>query len=180
VRILYLRTSVVSGKVTGSDHAGKQVTLQEDPFPFDTFKQKVTTTTSAGGDYTFTVQPALNTRYRVVAKTTPDVTSAIALVQVVPRLSLSVSDGSVSKGAKVAFSGRISPAHDGRTVLLQRRTSTGSWATLRSVTLVDDGTERSKYSATLRVSSSGVYRTVFKADADHGTAKSSARKVTVS
>jgi hypothetical protein len=180
VRILYLRTSVVSGKVTGSDHAGKQVTLQEDPYPFDSFKAKATATTDAGGDYTFTVQPSANTRYRVIAKTTPDVTSATALVQVVPRLSLSVSDGSVSKGSRVTFGGRLAPAHDGGVVLLQRRTSTGSWATLSSVTLGDDGTARSKYAASMRVQSTGVYRTLFKADADHGTAKSSARRVTVS
>jgi plastocyanin len=179
-RILYGRTSAIAGKITGQDHAGKTVTLQEDGYPFDTFKPVKTTTSSAGGDYTFTVQPALNTRYRVVAKTTPDVTSAIALVQVVARVSLSVSDGSVKPGTKVTFSGKVTPAHDGRTVQFQRRSSSGSWATLKTLTLADDGTTRSKYSTTLKVRSTGVYRTIFKADADHGTGKSKARTVTVS
>jgi len=179
-RVLYGRTSVIAGKITGKEHGGKTVTLQEDGFPFDTFKPVKTATSSGNGDYTFTVQPALNTRYRVVAKTTPDVTSPVALVQVVARVSLSVSDGSVKRGTAVTFSGKLTPAHDGRTVQFQRRTSSGSWATLKTLTLADDGTTRSKYATTLKVRSTGVYRTIFKADADHGTGKSKARTVTVS
>lgn len=179
-RVLLGRTTVIAGKITGADHAGKTVTLQEDGYPFDGFKAVRTTTSGSGGDYTFSVIPTLNTRYQVVAKTTPDVTSPAASVQVVPRVSLAVSDSSVKPGTKVRFSGKVTPAHDGRTVLLQRRSSSGSWSTLRTVALVDDGTARSKYATTLRVKSTGVYRTVFKADADHGTGKSKARTVTVS
>ena len=179
-RILFGRTSAISGKITGQDHAGKTVTLQEDGFPFDTFRSVKTAVSASGGDYSFTVQPALNTRYRVVAKTTPDVTSSNVLVQVVPRISLGLSDGSVRPSTTVTFSGKVTPAHDGGSVLFQRRTSSGSWTTLKTLTLLDDGTTRSKYSVKLRVRSTSVYRTVFKADADHGTGKSKARTVTVS
>src|SRR5262245_20506387 len=68
VRILYGRTSTITGKITGQDHAGKTVTLQEDDFPFENFRSVKTAVSGSGGDYSFTVQPALNTRYRVVAK----------------------------------------------------------------------------------------------------------------
>ena len=180
LRIAFGGTSTISGKLTGNDHAGKTITLQEDVFPFDVFKAVKTATTNSGGDFSFAVQPGANTRYRAVAKTSPDVTSGSVLVAVVPRLTLSANDASVSRGTIVTFSGRLTPAHDGRTVLFQRRSSTGSWVTLRTVVLQDDGTLRSKYSTSLKVRSTGVYRTVFKADADHGTAKSSGRRVSVS
>ena len=180
VRVLFGRTTVLAGKVTGADHAGKTVTLQEDGYPFDGFKASKTTTTAAGGDYSFSVIPALNTRYQVVAKTTPDVQSGVVFVQVVPRVSLAVSDGSIKQGTVVRFTGTVAPAHNGGTVLLQRRASSGSWSTIKTLTLAAAGTSRSSYSTSMRVKSTTVYRTVFKADADHGTGKSKPRTVTVS
>ncbi len=180
-RLLFGRTTVLSGKLTGPDHAGKVVSVEEDGYPFDTFKALApTATTDANGDWRLTVQPALNTRYRAMAKTSPTTTSANILVQVVKRVSLTASDRSANRGQKITFSGKVSPAHDGQAVVFQRRSSSGSWVTLRSVVLQDDGAVRSRYTVSMRVRSTGVYRTVAKADADHGTGKSRALRVTVS
>ncbi len=181
MRVLFGRTAVLSGKLTGPDHAGKVVSVEEDGYSFDTFKAvAVTATTDANGDWRLTAQPGLNTRYRAVAKTSPTTNSAAILVQVVKRVSLTASDRSANRGQKITFSGKASPAHDGQTVVFQRRSSTGSWLTLRSAVLQDDGAARSRYAVSMRVRSTGVYRTVAKADADHGTGKSRALRVTVS
>ena len=179
-RVLFGGKALLSGKLTGPDQAGKVVTVQEDGYPFDTFKPLATTaTTDANGDWRLTVQPGLNSRYRAVAKTSPDTTSANVVVQVIKRVSLTANDLTVRRGQKVVFSGKVSPSHDGQAVLFQRRSSSGSWVTLRSGVLEDAGTVSSRYSISMRVRSTGVYRAVAKADADHGTGKSRALRVTV-
>ncbi len=179
-RLLFGANALLSGNLSGPDHAGKAVTVQEDGYPFDTFRTLGTTaTTDANGDWRLTVQPSLNSRYRAVAKTSPDTTSGSVAVQVFKRVSMTANDRTARRGQKIVFSGKVSPSHDGQAVLFQRRSSSGSWVTLRSAVLEDAGAVNSRYALSRRVRSTGIYRAVAKADADHGTGKSRAVRVTV-
>ncbi|MGH3470722.1 MAG: hypothetical protein ACRDPG_01585 [Nocardioidaceae bacterium] len=58
----------VSGRVTTAGHglAGQAVALQANRFPYKGFVTVRHATTSSTGSFSFVVQPALNTRYRVV------------------------------------------------------------------------------------------------------------------
>lgn len=68
-------TSTISGQLTNAA-VGTTVTLQQSPHPFTAFTDVGTpVATDATGAYAFTVTPGLNTRYRVVAQSTPPVTS---------------------------------------------------------------------------------------------------------
>ena len=170
--IVWGRSTVITGGVRGAG-AGVLVDLQSDPFPFSDaeFAKEATVPTDAKGNYRFAPMPKLNTRYRTVAQNSPPVTSAVAPVLVQIRVKVGVSDSTPRRGSLVTFSGSACPQHDGNLVYLQRRTSTGSFATVARTKLVDAGDTCSKYSRKLRVYSDGVYRVKVSSagDGDHMT-----------
>jgi hypothetical protein len=97
------------------------------------------------------------------------------------RLSVSfkVSDSTPKKGARVRFYGTAAPAHDGKPVLIQKRTASG-YKTVTRTTLLDNGTATSKYSKRLRIRSSGTYRVVVQSvDQDHDDGASRSRTLRV-
>ncbi len=78
------------------------------------------------------------------------------------------------------FSGRVCPEHDGTTVSIQRR-SNGRFRTIRRTTLRDiPNVACSSYRSVIRIRSTGRYRTVIGAHADHARGVSPARRATVS
>jgi hypothetical protein len=170
----------IAGQVVG--RPGTKVELEQTPFPFtDPFKNVAQGTTDAAANYSFQVSPTLNTRYHVLAKS-PPATSADVTVLVRTKVGLRLGDRTPRRGARVRFSGSVLPAHDGKAVRIQRRTSAG-WKTiatplLRAATPLA-GVARSKYSKRIRIRRSGVYRTVMPADGDHARGKSRKRRATV-
>lgn len=178
--VLYGRSVVISGRLKGKDDVGKIILLRQNPYPFAGYVDVGTAVTVANGNYSFTVVPKLNTRFRVTATTTtPPTTSGELLQTVKPRVSLRLSDSTPARGQKVVFSGFVTPAHDGKLVRIQRRTSTGSFSTIARVRLRDDGDLRSKYSRSIRLYRSGVFRVAFLADLDHAAGTSSTRTARV-
>lgn len=173
--------TLLNGTLTGPDAGGVRVDLQQDPFPFDGFKNAgVTTTTDANGNFTMSVKPGLLTRYQVTAKAKPQVSSPLVDVRVRPAITLAVNDATARRGQRVRFSGSVTPAHDGAKVLLQRRIGTGSFRTIATLTLVKSTVAgRSDFSRRLRVRRTAVYRVRMPADADHTRATSARRKVRV-
>jgi hypothetical protein len=88
---------------------------------------------------------------------------------------LRVSDRTPRAGQRVRFYGTAAPQHDGRTVRLQRQTSTGSWTTVARTSLRDAGDERSSFSHRMRVRRDGVYRARVYRDANHATGTSGSK-----
>ena len=166
--VLWGRSVTITGGLKGNDSAGKTIELQHDPFPFGTTYEKVaTTTTNADGDYTFSVVPDRNTNYRTVAKLEPEQLSPNLTVGVKMRVTRQVSDSTPNVGQVVTFTGRVRPAHDGRTAYIQRRRSDGSWRTKATTVLKDGGDVDSVYSHELRITRDGVYRVLVKTHGDH-------------
>lgn len=160
--------TALNGQLTAtSPVAGVKVTLQADPFPFGKFTNLTSTTTDAQGNYGFLgVKPTMNTRYRAVADTKPKTTSSAATALVRPKVTLSISDRTPATGTKITLSGSVWPAHDGRPILIQRRTSSG-WKTLNTVTLADAGADRSTYTLQRSAKRDVVYRARLAAHDDH-------------
>lgn len=180
------RATTISGKVNGPENAGVEVTLEENPYPYTGgFKPtRLETTTNPTGGYTLSVIPAVNTRYRVTAKTKPPVTSPATAVTVRVKVTLRLSDLTPALGQRVRFSGFVSPAHDGKVAKIQRRTSTGTWKTVARATLVAatpaGGVTRSKFSKRLRINRTGTYRArVRPGDGDHAAGNSPRRRARV-
>ena len=165
------RMTTISGRLGGTDVASKTIELGENPYPFSGgFKSVGTATTDAEGDYSFQVTPNEHTSYRTRAEVEPPETSAAEIVRVRMRISRSVDDRTPERGQEVTFSGRVSPAHDGMNVFIQRRRPSGAWRTRATAVLVDAGPTAetaSAYSAALTINRDGVFRAVVRADADH-------------
>jgi hypothetical protein len=180
--VTYGRSAVISGKVTGRKGGGIQVVLQEQAYPYTTpFKPTgAVTNTGSNGQYAFTVLPLTGTHYRVLANTAPPLTSATVTVGVRYAVSLSVSSRSVHRGTVVRFSGSVRPAANGRTVLIQRLSSTGVYRTVaRAVLRATTSSTHSAYSERLRIFRSGVYRVRIRAHLAYGASNSPSRNITV-
>lgn len=179
--------SVVSGVLTGPLNAHVKVTLEANPAPYTAgFKPSATTTTGAMGAYSLSVTPSATTHYRVVAKTKPEVTSPIAAVTVRVKVGMRLSTRTPTFRQLVTFSGTVTPAHNGKVVAIQRRTSTGTWTTVATQTLVAaapvNGVAVSSYSRQMRLVRNATYRArMTPADGDHaiGTSLSTTAKVRV-
>ena len=180
--VVFSETTVLSGTLTGPSAAGTAVTLEEDttiPLGDKFTPTGERATTAADGAYSFSVQPDVNTQYRVVAKTAPNTESEPRLVQVRPKVDLAVSDRTPKKGARVRFSGVVLPAHDDAVARIQRRRS-GGWKTVAKTTLADDGDAQSTYRKRVRVGKDGTYRVKVAKDADHAAGLSPRVKINVS
>jgi hypothetical protein len=155
--------TVVSGKLTGNNNNGRQATLAEDPFPYgDGYTNVATATTAANGDYAFPRRfPATNRNYRVTVQGR----QAFTGVRVRMRVSFAV--------------GFVAPKHDGRTALIQRRSATGRWGTVRRTLLTATTGNRSRYSASLVIRRTGTYRVRVGSDGDHITGTSRTRTLSV-
>lgn len=166
----------LSGKLTGGNNSGRNVIVEKDQFPIDTFENAGTTQTNASGDWTFADKPAANTRYRARSG---NAVSKTVDVMVRPAISLKLSDRTPAVGQRVVFSGQLCPEHDGTAVALQRRVGQ-QWRTVRSPVLKDvPGGTCSSYSRGLRLRKDSAWRVHFNGDADHVAGNSRVRRVDV-
>jgi hypothetical protein len=166
----------LSGKLTGSNVDGRNVRVQADEFPVDSFSNEGNATTNATGDWSLVVKPNANTRYRARVG---NLDSANLDVTVLPRVSLRLSDRTPAVGQRVRFSGRVCPEHDTVAIALQRRSSTG-WQTISSPVLADiPNVACSSYSVTRRVRRDGRFRARFLGDADHAASNSRVKRARV-
>ena len=166
----------ITGKVDG---APVEVRLQVSATPTGTFTTVATGRTEKNGRYRLVHRPAINTYFRVLAATTPASQSPNLLVRVSPLVGLRVSDSTPAIGQRVRFSGIVRPAHNGRTVQVQRRSATGTWVTVARPTLRAVDSATSRYAVTLRVRRTAVYRTRILGHADHAAGVSRERTLTV-
>ena len=93
------------------------------------------------------------------------------------RVSLSVSDSTPKRGQLVRFSGVVSPAANGRLLLLQRRGSDGVFRTSGRTTLLPRTATSVQFSLSKRIFRSGVYRAHIGADASHEPGNSRTRSL---
>ena len=168
----------LTGDVKGAK-AGVVVTLQERPFPATAFATVATATTDDKGRYTFSQRPRVNTTYRVLAATQPPAQSAELLVRVSPLVGFKVSDTTPKRGSRVSFAGTVRPAHDGRSVSIQRKRADGSFVTVARTSLRDAGSTFSRYSRRIRVKRTGTYRVRILGHNDHAQGVSRERTLTV-
>jgi hypothetical protein len=183
--VTFGKATTIAGRLTGPDSAGTRVELEQNPFPFTgAFSTNSNTTTDASGNYSFQVSPPVNTRFRTTAQTPgSDPTSPELTVNVRPKVGLKLSDRTPARGKRVRFRGSVLPAHDGKSVRIQRRTKKG-WRTVKTALLKPgtpvNGTARSVYSKRIRIRRSGTWRTVFRpADGDHVRGKSRRHRIRV-
>jgi hypothetical protein len=182
VRTVFGRSTVLGGQFTpspGGRASGVKVTLQQDAAPFSPadFSAAATTQTDAAGHFSFTQTPASNTTYRVVAATNPKATSAPIVVNVALKVTVSLSSSHPKRGRAVAFSGTVTPQHNGQLVRIQKRVG-ARWRTVKTGVLVQaPGAFVSTYRVRVRVRTRGTYRAYVAGDAQNVTGTSRNRVI---
>jgi hypothetical protein len=184
--VIFGRSTTLSGKLTGPNNSGVKLTVEQNAYPFTGgFKATtVSAVTDTNGSFSVSLVPLVNSHYRVSAKTQPPVTSPEVTVNVRVKVGFRLSDSTPRRGQSVRFSGTVTPAHNGKVALIQRRTATGSWRTIARTSLVAttpvNGIARSKYAKRIRVFRNGTFRVrVSPADGNHVTGYSARRTARV-
>ena len=171
----------IAGQLSGGtarDVSGQNVTLERDAFPYEgRFERVDTNDTNPTGNYTFTLPPTTNARYRTTAKR--GTTSPVIGVAVRVAVKMKVSKRTLDAPARVRFSGTVAPPHDDKVARVQRRTSSG-WKNIAKLKLVDGGEIVSKYSKRVRISRTARYRVRFNpTDGDHAAGNSRGVRISV-
>ncbi len=83
--------------------------------------------TDSSGNYSFTVEPAVNTVYQTHTASPPGKHSAELWQGVRDVLTLAASSNSSTVGGKVTFTGTVAPDKAGHAVYLQRQGPDGDW-----------------------------------------------------
>jgi plastocyanin len=124
--VKYLAATALSG-ADSAKRANQNVVLLGKACGATTFTKVTTTKTAAGGTFSVTDKPTLNTAYEAKIGTA---TSKEVTVKVQPTIVL-------SKLGRHKFSVAVTAASSfsGKQVLFQRRKSSGKWVTVRKVTL---------------------------------------------
>lgn len=178
--VLFGKPTTISGVLSGTGNAGRQVVLQQNPFPYSGGFVSVGNPLLTGADGAFgfpLLSVPLNTQYRVVLPEKPDVQSPIVGVNVAVRLSTSVTRQRVRTGQKVRFFGRVSPARPGAQVAVQKLRGT-RWITVGGSITHSAGKSFSRYGLNVRIRRGGTYR-VFVSIVDGNFASNAGRSVKI-
>jgi hypothetical protein len=156
------RASVLSGTLSGTGNAGRQVVLQANPFPYTQGFATVgnALVTDAAGNFAFPVLSVpINTQYRVVMPQNPEVASPIAVLGASVRVTTSKRVRRGERRGRVRFFGRITPAIDGQQVLIQKFRD-DAWRTIGRTFARDAGSASSRYTKLVRPRRGGRFRVV--------------------
>jgi hypothetical protein len=152
-------TSLV-GQLTGTGNAGRQVLLQSNPFPYSQGFLPVgnAQVTAADGSFSFPVLSVpVNTQFRVLMPTRPDVVSPVVVVGAKVRVTTHLRVRRGNPTGVVRLSGHLTPATDGTQVLIQKFVD-DKWTTIGETVARHSSATRSRYEKSLRQRRHGRYR----------------------
>jgi hypothetical protein len=162
--ITFGENAFVNGQLFGVGQPGQQVGLEQSPPPFTVWTPVALVTADAQGYYSFELQPTQTMQYRTNSQGIGS--ERTVQVNVAPRITLKAA---ALGRATLRVSGTLTPALAGQSVAIQRRSSTGSWVTLKTVPLLN-GTS---FAARLTARKPMLLRAFFAGDPAHlpGTSK---------
>lgn len=180
--VVFGSPTTISGTLTGTGNAGRQVVLQARGFPFTSEFANVGNplVTDANGNFAFPLLsvPA-TTQYRVVSTEGRDVPSPVLTLGVAVSVKTNVSATRVKRGRSIRFSGTIRPARAGAQWAIQKRTRSGAWATVAGSITKGGNQSFSGFSRKVRIPRGGTYR-VFVLIVDGNLVSGVGREISIS
>lgn len=155
----------VSGVLSGTGAANRQIVLQSNPFPYlRGFKSTGNPVmTDAGGDFSFLVTGlSQNTQFRVAAVGTPSVNSPAIAERVAVRASLHLR--STGRRGFARLYGAVEPAEVGAHVSFQLLRAGHKPLNVGGTRLRRTGTSASRFSRVVRIRRGGLYRAFVQVD----------------
>ncbi len=157
-------STVLSGTLSGTNAANRQVVLQSSAYPYTAGFANVgnAVITDAAGNFTFNMLPvSVTTQFRVLMPNKPEIVSPVvvvgAAVQVIRTYTRKVERHRSS--VSVRFSGYISPTTDGARVDIQKLRN-GVWTTIAHTRAKHKSSTRSSFKTRVRLYRSGDFRVV--------------------
>ncbi len=179
VRIGGLTT--LSGVLSGTDNGGRQISLKGNPWPYTQGFLPVgnTIVTNADGSFSFTVPSiSVNTQYVVQMPAKPAVISPIVVVGTAVKVTRDLDVDRGTRSGTIRFTGRVTPAVDGRQVVVQKlRRDNGGWMNIGKTFTRFSGGDSSRYRKTVRQKRGGRYRVVVVMDDKYASSASRSVKV---
>ena len=175
--------TTIAGTLSGTGNGGRQIVLQSNPFPYTQGFQNASNVqlTNPDGTFAFPVLGVqLNTQYRVLLPNQQQVQSPIVGVGVAPKVTVTTRRvRKTARGAIVRFRGRVTPAHDGTQVAIQKL-KRGTWVTIQGTITKHRTSAYSRYRKAVRLRRGGTFRVyVGVADGDHVASTSRSVRVRV-
>jgi hypothetical protein len=167
--------TTLSGALSGTGNAGRQVQLQANVWPYTggfqpAFNNQVT---NSAGAFAFPLlSVSLNTQYRVLMPAKPEVVSPIVVLGTVSKVTRHVRVKRGERRGRLRFTGRIRPAQDGADVYIQKLRR-GAWVNVKHVKA-----HGSRYRARLRQKHGGRYH-VYIVDATGAHSPSVSRSIRI-
>jgi len=158
--VVFGSPTTITGTLTGTGNAGKQVVLQQRAFPYSAPWANLgnPVVTDAAGNFSFPILALpLTTQFRVQTGEKPIVTSPVLTLGVAVRVKTRVSSTRVKRGRRVRFSGTIRPARAGAQWAIQKETSHG-WVVVAGSITRGGSQSFSGFSKKIRVRRGGRYR----------------------
>ena len=154
--------TTLGGALTGTGNGNRQVVLQSNPWPYTqgfltTGNAQVTNSTGA---FAFPVIGVpVNTQYRVLMASRPEVVSPVVVVATTVKVTRRVRVKRGVRRARIRFRGRLTPAVDGQQVVIQRLRK-GIWVNRGQTVARHAKAGYSRYSKSIRVRRGGRFRVV--------------------
>ncbi|WP_427886210.1 S8 family serine peptidase [Kribbella sp. GL6] len=167
-------------RIDNKAYAGLPVNVYVRPKTSSKFTLLAALKTSSTGTLSVVHKPLVSSVYMLTFPGNADLMGTRTVdvtVQVRPTISATLSPAAIKLGKTTAFSGYVAPAHAGKVVYLQQY-GNKVWKSIASVKLSTSG----KYAFGIRPAVRGqvAYRVWFPADADHATAYTVNKIVTIS
>jgi hypothetical protein len=154
-------STVLSGTLSGTNNASRQVVLQSTAYPYTAPFANVgnVVLTDAAGNFSFNGLPiGVTTQFRVVMPNKPEVVSPVVVVGAAVQLRTFAKTVERHRHSKsVRFSGYVTPATDGARVNIQKLRN-GAWETIAHTRAKHKSAERSRFKTRVRIYRSGQYR----------------------
>ena len=166
--VLFGGTVTLQGVLSGTGNSGRQVALQQRPFPYTADFTTIGNpqVTGSSGAFSFPLLGiTTNAQYRTITTAGTKVTSAVVTLGVAVKVTTKVSTRRVHRGHLVRFSGTITPAKVGALFAVQKLNRSGNWVTVAGGVARGGGRSFTRYSKRVRIKRSGSYR-VFVGVAD--------------
>jgi hypothetical protein len=173
--------TTLSGVLTGTGNAGRDVVLKSNPWPYTQGFLPVgnVLVTNADGSFSSTIASVpVNTQFLVQMPAKPEVVSPIVVVGTTVKVTRHVSVRRGSRRGRLRFRGTVRPAVDGREVVIQKlRRSDGVWRNIARTFTRHSGGEFSRYRKTISQRRGGRYRVVVVMDDKYASSGSRSIKI---
>jgi hypothetical protein len=174
--------TTLSGALTGTGSAGRDVVIKSNPWPYTQGFLPVgnVLVTNPDGTFSSTIPSvAVNTQFVAQMSARPEIASAVLGVATTVKVTRRVRVTRGERRGRLRFRGRVTPAVDGRAVVIQKlhRHGSGGWFNVARSFARHTGKGYSSYRRTIRQRRGGRYRVVVEMNDVYSTSASRSIKV---